>query len=174
MFQADVADEQNMRGESLCIFALEIRSLPFNPNVELEVANCVYYTADTAQKIANGLGAYDFNNFDVVANEFEENLMRLQNAMLYPYLKNRTIVRSEEEVYWYNVLIPNEPDLADSIRHKLAQEEIVKVHEHTVVITHVLKELSNITSIDKFQKLMFDLKFELFSLHILDQQVRQR
>jgi len=170
MFQADIED---LHGDFLCIFPLEIRSLPLDPNVELSVTSCIYYTADTMQKIAIGIGTYNFTNFDMLANELEENLMRQQNAMLYPYLKNRTVVEGDDQFCWYNVIIPD-ANVANTIRNILTRDELVRLRGHIVAVVRLLKELSDINSLHRFQQLMYELKFELFGLHILDQQARER
>jgi hypothetical protein len=165
-----------IKGQHICNFGLGIYLDPYNPIVEFDVAMFILCTAEVSQKIVTGLACFDFSNFLELALEFERNYFKLQNVLLNAHETGQTIVKSEDAMYRYEIIIPDEPDdvNVNSIRPKLTEYEIVKVRLHRIIIINLFQQMAFANNAEKFQFFMQDLKFELQCLQNLDQQVRLR
>jgi hypothetical protein len=166
-----------IQGKHICTFGLGFYLEPYNQIVEFDVAMFIFCKAEASQKIATGLACFDFSNFLELALEFERNYFKLQNVLLNAHETGQTIVKSEDAMYRYDIIIPDEPDdvvNVNSIRPKLTEHEIVRVRLHRIIIINLFQLMAFANNAEKFQFFMQDLKFELQCLQNLDQQVRLR
>jgi len=161
-----------INGFHICNFALGVHVTPYNPIVEYDVAMHIFRTAETAQKMATGLGRIDFRNFHELALDFERSYYKLQTILVYA---GQIVVRSDGSEYRYAIIIPDEPDLnSGSIRPKLTEDEFVKVRLHRINIANLFQQMAFADTVEKFQLYLLDLKFELMTLHSLDLKARLR
>jgi hypothetical protein len=164
-----------IKGQHICNFGLGIYLDPYNPIVEFDVAMFILCTAEVSQKIVTGLACFDFSNFLELALEFERNYFKLQNVLLNAHMTCQTIVKSEDAMYRYEIILPDEPDVnVNSLRPKLTECEFVKVRLHRIIIINLFQQMAFANNAEKFQFFMQDLKFELLGLQNLDLQVRLR
>jgi hypothetical protein len=162
-----------MPGRTVCNFALGISSEPFNPNVEVEVATLAFNAAEITQQIATGLASFDFSNFYVLACAFEKIYLKIQNVLLYAFLREGTRVESNDDAYWYEIIIPVQPNLHNSVRPNLTEEEVLRARLHRIIIISIYQRMAHVTDVAEFTAALQDLKYELLSLHILDKETRR-
>jgi len=160
------------KGYHICNFALGLNVTPSKPIVEYDVALHILSIAETAQKIATGLGCFDFSNFHELALDYERSYFKLQNILLYT---DQIVVRNDGAEYWYAIIIPNEPDLnSKSNRPKFTEDEFVKIRVHCILVTNLFQQMAVANNAEKFQFYLQDLKSELMSLHSLYLKARLR
>jgi hypothetical protein len=142
--------------------------------VEVEVTTLFFNAAEISQQIATGLASFDFSNFFELINALEENFSKMRSSLMWAFIRNGIRVETNAEDYWYEIIIPEKPNLHNSVRANLTEEEVFRVRIHRMIIVNIYRRMANVTDVDQFLDALQDLKYQILNLHVLDGQVRQR
>jgi hypothetical protein len=165
-----------MPGQTVCNFALGVTTQPpFHPRIERLAASHALGLAEILQQIATGLGRFEFSNFSKLVFKLDDGHMLMQTVLLYEFLQNKIRVEVNDDLYWYEIIIPEEPnETSKSLRPILTEEEVLKVEEHRIKIVNIFRKMAFVPYMEEFVDVLLELKVQLVSLHVLDYQARFR